>query len=506
MNIIQAIQSSLVFRPLFRDLQTWHSWEVYLRALFGLDIEKGKDLELFRACTGLKSPSGKAAHESFVICGRRSGKSFTCALIASYLAAFKDWSPFLSPGERGWIFIIAVDKAQAGIIKSYISGIFHSNKTLEAMIRQETKETLELSNGVNISVKTCNFRSVRGYTVLCAILEEIAFWRSEETGANPDKEILSAIRPALATVPDSFLIGISTPYSRQGVLWDQFKKNWGKAGGSLVWKAATAVMNPTISKKTIEDALSVDRAAAAAEWEAEWREDIAAFMPLEVIEAMIVSGRLEIPRVEGETYCGFCDPSGGRQDSMTIAIAHKDRKAGKIVLDVVRERKPPFQPTEVVSEYSLLLKSYGIFTVRADRYAGEWVASAFRSEGISIESSPLSASEIYLNFLPQLTSGQVELLDNKRLLSQLRGLERKVRSGGKDQVDHYLGGHDDVAVAAAGACVMVAESRVGPNIRSLGPDSPLPSERGDLPEAIAYARKRSFRVIGNWPEHIMRRF
>jgi phage terminase large subunit-like protein len=146
--------------------------------LFGLPIQGEADRVLFESCTGLKGVPSERVKESFVICGRRSGKSFTSALIAVFLAVFKDWTPYLSPGERGWIFIIANDKAQAGIIKSYVSGIFHSSRALKAMISQETKEEITLKNGVNVAVKTCSFRTLRGYSILCAILEEIAFWRS----------------------------------------------------------------------------------------------------------------------------------------------------------------------------------------------------------------------------------------------------------------------------------------------------------------------------------------
>ncbi|MEN6560112.1 MAG: hypothetical protein ABFD52_04980 [Acidobacteriota bacterium] len=376
------------------------------------------------------------------------------AVIASYLAVFKNWRQFLSPGEKGWIFIVAVDKAQAGIIKGYISGIFNGNPSLRTMIAQETKETLELRNSVNITVKTCSFRSVRGYTLIAAILEEMAFWRSEETGANPDREVLAAIRPALATVAESVLIGISTPYSRQGVLWDQFRQHFGKAGGSLVWKAPTSVMNPTINKKTIETALASDKAAALAEWEAEWRDDVTSFLSPEMIEAVLIPGRPELPRAEGADYVAFCDPSGGRSDSMTLGIAHKDRTSGKIILDVLRERRPPFVPEDVVREFSEMLKAFGVYSVRADRYAGEWVSSAFMNYGIIVDPSELPASEIYLNFLPLVSNGTVELLENKRMAAQLAGLERRTRAGGRELIDHYPnGGHDDVAVAAAGACV-----------------------------------------------------
>ena len=217
-------------------------------------------------------------------------------------------------------------------------------------------------------------------------------------------------------------------------------------------------MNPTIDKSIIRTALKEDPSAARAEWEAEFRADIEAFMPPEFIEAVVVPGRFELPKVTGPVYRAFCDPSGGRQDSMTLGIAHKD-KEGKTVLDALREHRPPFQPSEVVKEFSKTLKTYEVARVESDRYAGEWVTEAFRDEGITVKNSELSASEIYRSFLPLAANGTVELLDNKRLKAQLAGLERKTRTGGKDLITHYPGSHDDVANAAAGACVMVTQSQ-----------------------------------------------
>lgn len=227
-------------------------------------------------------------------------------------------------------------------------------------------------------------------------------------------------------------------------------------GGPLIWRAATGKMNPTIDKGIIRDALKEDPSAASAEWEAEFRADIEAFMPPEFIEAVVIPGRFELPRIEDAEYFAFCDPSGGRQDSMTMGIAHKD-KDKKVPLDVIREQKPPFQPKVVVKEFSETLKAYGIDEVESDRYAGEWVTEAFREHDITVKNSGLTASEIYLNFLPLVANGTVELLDNKRLKAQLAGLERRTRFGGKDLITHYPGGHDDVANAAAGACVMASK-------------------------------------------------
>jgi hypothetical protein len=207
----------------------------------------------------------------------------------------------------------------------------------------------------------------------------------------------------------------------------------------------------------IENAVKEDPQAARAEWEAEWREDIEAFITAELVEAVMIPGRYELPKIDGPNYFGFIDPSGGRQDAFTMGICHRE-SSGKIVMDVLRERRPPFQPKGVVSEFADVLKSFNISSVESDKYAGEWVPEAFREHGIEVKNADMTASELYLNFLPLVSNGSVELLDNKRLLAQLTGLERRARSGGKDLITHYAGGHDDLANSAAGACTMVARS------------------------------------------------
>jgi len=457
MTIIESILDPRLLGGAFKDLASWRSWLVYLRALFGLPIEDAEDLRLFRECTGLNEPPRERVRESFVVAGRRSGKSFTSALISVFLACFHDWQPYLAPGERGHIFIIAVDKAQAGIIRRYVGGLLHGSTILKRMIEKETIESIDLKNGVSISVKTCSFRSLRGYTVLCAIMEEMAFWRSEES-ANPDREVLAAVRPALSTIPESRLIGLSTPYGRTGILFQQFRENFGQAGRSLIWRAPTKVMNPTIDQGLIDKAIADDPEMAKAEWLAEWRSDLAAFLSSEAIEACVIPGRFELPKISGAHYHAFLDPSGGRADSFTLGIAHLE-KSGKVILDVLREHKPPFQPQTVVAELADVLKSYQLMEATSDRYAGEWVTEAFVQHGITIKAAEQTASELYLELLPLIAGGLTELIDSKRLISQLAGLERRTRAGGKDMISHYPGGHDDCANAAAGVCALAVQSK-----------------------------------------------
>jgi hypothetical protein len=65
-------------------------------------------------------------------------------------------------------------------------------------------------------------------------------------------------------------------------------------------------------------------------------------------------------------------------------------------------------------------------------------------------------SDIYRDMLPLLNSRKCELLDNRRLISQLHGLERRTARGGRDSIDHSPGAHDDIANAVAGALVLAA--------------------------------------------------
>ena len=70
---------------------------------------------------------------------------------------------------------------------------------------------------------------------------------------------MRALRPSLATLaPHSLLIGASSPYSRQGLLWQQYRKHYGRDGTRvLVWQAASRTMNPALPPELIADALEV---------------------------------------------------------------------------------------------------------------------------------------------------------------------------------------------------------------------------------------------------------
>src|SRR5262249_41890960 len=96
------------------------------------------------------------------------------------------------------------------------------------------------------------------------------------------------------------------------------------------------------------------------------------------------------------------------------------------------------------------------------RYGGEWPRERFRVHGLEYRLADISRSDLYLTLLPSInTPGQVELLDNKRMISQLCALNRPAGPNGKDSVYQPPSGRDDLINAAAIALVGVLKPLSG---------------------------------------------
>lgn len=226
MNILQAMADPKLFAPWFKDRATWAAWFAFLAALFALPMTPDQ-LATYRECTGRSSPPTMAAIEAWLICGRRAGKSFILALCAVYLACFADYRAHLAPGERGAVLIVATDRRQARVIFRYVRALLTCVPMLARLIERETAESFDLVNSVSIEVATASFKTIRGSTIVCALCDELAFWSTDDS-ANPDYEILDALRPGMATIPNAMLLCASSAYSKKGALFDAHRRHHGK--------------------------------------------------------------------------------------------------------------------------------------------------------------------------------------------------------------------------------------------------------------------------------------
>lgn len=456
-RLLQTLTDPDVFGPWLGGA-SWAGWRAFISLLFNVTPHRDQH-ELILKATGRSSIEACMCgpREAWLVVGRRGGKSFVVAVIALLFACFRNYRSQLTVGEKGVVMIIASDRAQAKVVLGYIKGFLNDVPMLAGLVARRTAEAVHLTNGISIEVHTASFKSIRGRTVVAAVLDEVAFFPHEDA-ANPDLEILRALRPAMATIPGALLMAISSPYARRGELFRAFHDHFGRDHDPIfVWQAASAVMNPSIDPAVIAQAYADDEAVASAEYGAEFRRDIESFVSPEVVDAAIVPGRRELAPRSGVTYSGFVDPSGGSVDSFSLAIAHYE--AQRIVLDVVRERHAPFAPDEVTREFAATLKDYGIREIRGDRYGGEFPVAFFLAAGITYRTSEHTKSDLYQLLLPLLNSARVELLDVPRLRAQLLGLERRTARSGKDSIDHMSRHLDDVANAVAGAVVSADPSR-----------------------------------------------
>lgn len=452
MNIVEAMHDPKLFGPHFPG-NTWRAWQAFLEALFALPMDEAS-LALYQHHTGRTQPPTTPHKEAALICGRRGGKSRTLGFIATYLATFRDYAPYLAPGEVATVAVIASDRRQARTIFRYISGGLNSIPMLKKLVQDETAETITLTNRVVIEIATASFRVTRGYTFAAVLADETAFWRSDETSANPDEEIIKAIRPGLSTIPSAMLLLASSPYAKRGSLYKTFRRHYGHDEARvLVWRGASLDMNPALDPAIVQEAYEDDPAAASAEYGAQFRDDIASFVAREAVEACVSDGCYERPMIRGEAYQAFCDPSGGSSDSFTLAIAHRDRN-GTVFLDCVREIKAPFSPDAATKDMADTLQRYGLRQVTGDRYAGEWPRERFQAHGIRYVTSEKPKNDLYRELLPLLNAGTIDLLDHPALINQLCNLERRTSRGGRDSIDHPPGGHDDIANAVAGVMTM----------------------------------------------------
>jgi hypothetical protein len=85
-----------IFGPAFRGLSTLQSWLAFLPALFALPLTEA-EAAIWRECTGRQSLLSRAFSEVWLVCGRRSGKSFVMALLGVYLASAVTASMSLEP-------------------------------------------------------------------------------------------------------------------------------------------------------------------------------------------------------------------------------------------------------------------------------------------------------------------------------------------------------------------------------------------------------------------------
>ena len=451
-----------------------------LKAIYGLALDED-ERDLWRACTARDTYPARPFPEATIVAGARAGKdSRVGAPVVLFEALFGGHEHRVAKGETGTIVLVAQDAKAVGVAFTYIREYLQRSPVLTGFLDGEPlANSLRLRNGLVIQCFPCTLRSMRGYSIPCGVMDELAFFRLEGS-ADSDVEIQASIRRGMIAFPATRLIKISTPYLKGGVLFEDFTRSFGQADPDLlVWRAPSLVMNPSLRAERLDRERRLDPVRFAREYEAEFAEDVETFLPGAWVESAVQTGRHELPPQPGVRYLATCDPSGGGDCAMTACVVHADGRGAerRVVHDVCKGWAKPrggsVDLEGIVAEIAAIVKRYGCATIHGDRYAGQWVKEAFRRHAITYsdatirkqgESEPsyLTKSDAALEAEPLFAQGAITLLDHPQLIRELKNLERRPRAGGRAQIDHPRGQRDDFATALVLGAAMAGQGRLRP--------------------------------------------
>ena len=280
---------------------------------------------------------------------------------------------------------VAQDQRIAKKILDFVEANLEDSEILRQLIKGRTQDSIELTNNINIEVRPATFRKLRGPDLHRRHRGRAGVLVHRCDFANPDVEVLAAARPGLLTTRGP-LIMASSPYAKMGVLWDTYRKHYGPDGapGVLVAKGSTRDFNATIPQSEIDRELERDRARNTAELLAEFRGDLEGYVAIEVVEAC-VGDYYEMAPAAGTSYYAFTDPSGGSDDSFTLAISHRDGE--RVVIDCIREVKPPFSPEQVIADFVRCSRATVCHRSTVTAMAASFRGSSSSKRGVSYDAS-----------------------------------------------------------------------------------------------------------------------
>jgi len=377
-NIVEFIEYPQLLND--RSISEWQ--RTILKTVYGLPLNE-RELEIYKRGTARENYDQKEQAEVTIIAGRRSGKTGKIAATIAVFEAFREHG--LPPGEQAYVLLVAPQLAQARIAFRYIRTYVASSPILSKRVLSSTRNEIRLDNGITICCYPCSYVAVRGITIVAAICDEIAFWRHEETSANPEQEVLDAMHPGMATVQRSKLIKIGTPFRKEGILFSEFQRR--AELDFPVWQVPTRDMNPAIPSAVLDKAQRRDEQKFRREFLAQFCENISSWIDPETLEACVIRNRRELPHFAGGTYLAVIDP-GFRHSDFALAILQRGSDGIIVVCRVVGWRgtkKAPLGLEWVCQQIKQHLDEFSLNRVIGDQYCVEAINQELGKLGIFYE-------------------------------------------------------------------------------------------------------------------------
>jgi hypothetical protein len=417
--------------------------------------------------------------------GRRAGKtSHVMCFSIVYEALLGGHENYIKPNQTCIIYLIAHSLGLAQKNMPFVREIINSSPLLANEIKNDTATGgIELKNGITILPSPPNLKAQRGIAVPVVSIDEVAFFYSDPEAANPDYEIVRAVTYSQMQFPNRKLIGISSPWSKEGLLYKNhragtqgkrlkpenrrpFRLTMVAFGTTASFGSLDKLLGKDLARETLQDEKEKDPDAFSRESLCVFPDSVSGFFNRALLDMALAKGAgvgRRDPILKGPirpSYVAAMDPAF-RRDSFAFAVAHKDTD-NNIVIDLLKRWTPikgqKLNPTLILSEIAGICRTYGILTLYSDQYQLESIQHLMLDLGMNVEPVDFTArskAKIYGNLLALVNQQKLVLLDPdktpeaKSTANELIQLERRNMPGGGIQISAPQGKHDDMATVVA---------------------------------------------------------
>ena len=408
---------------------------------------------------GLQRRSGRFRRRFVAISlPRGNGKSYLSACVAL-------WSLFCGPAGQD-IISVALDQDGARVIFRFAVNLIERNATLAAGARvlrdSIVVDTGRAADGLprpasRWSVEPREHTSTRGRHPTLVCYDEIGWAR--------DDELFASLSAAQASVPDPlFLVTSTVGASRFGPLWSLAEM--ADAGAPDIFYYHTADNpSPLVTERYLEQQRRMMHPIRfAREHLNTWSEGADNFISHDLLETAYAEGwRQQSEAVPDANHYAFVD-LGLVRDATAIAVTHRRRDDGMVVLDALRtfrgSRSQPVRVHTVVDTVARLSEAFRLELVRVESpEGGEAVVQALQEKGVRAEvlrPTVKTQQEAWGGLLSLFQNERIVLFRHDELRRELLNLQIKNTVTGFKVFDPG-GIHQDHALALAGAALLASE-------------------------------------------------
>lgn len=422
----------------------------------------------------------EAINKINLICGRRSGKSLLCAIIAIYVAVTTNWKPYLRKTPYASVLILSHSREFSDELMEVIRSMIEASPILSKLINEDKKNTQSTMNlkvpfiqdrileysRVQIRVGASSSKTTRGQAACCVIADEIAFWALEENMKETDEKIMKAVRPAQKQFGSkAMLLKLSSPGPKSGVLYNEYLR-W--QAGTLpssyaVFKAPTWAMNNIIPLKELIEEHQLDPDSFDTEYRSNFVDSLSNFIVSEYIDMAVLKGSSFIAPEEGWTYKAAID-AAYKGDAFTFSVVgQKDNRIRQFVCKGWQgSKQAPVKANDVAQFIRGVVKEFGLNEVAADQFSFQPLKEIFEQYGVTLIENPFTPKfkkQIYFNLKKLFHSNQIDILDFEILKKELKQLVVEQTGMGNVKIGHPQGGSDDYSDSLAIAAYLVVEAQ-----------------------------------------------